>query len=153
MQTIRDPFLEAVRVTLGDRYTENMQNIYTIAITFILQSLVEGIEDALNSQLSHSSPAGPASSVVEDGSGLRKTRLTSWPTYLTLCDLNIAVTPSDLTASLPCDLLILGFIKVIWWRHHSSNSSFGRFVPLKREGATKHWHHAPERLALVAVQI
>ncbi|BFZ07378.1 hypothetical protein BsWGS_10417 [Bradybaena similaris] len=44
---IKEPFLEAVKVTLGDRYTENMQNIYTIAITFILQSLVGGIQEAL----------------------------------------------------------------------------------------------------------
>ncbi|CAL1526185.1 unnamed protein product [Lymnaea stagnalis] len=45
---IKEPFLEAVRVTLGDRYTDNMQNIYTIAITFILQTLKEGMEEALN---------------------------------------------------------------------------------------------------------
>lgn len=35
-----------MRVTLGDRYTENMQNIYSIAITFILQTLIDGIEEA-----------------------------------------------------------------------------------------------------------
>ncbi|RUS80359.1 hypothetical protein EGW08_011877 [Elysia chlorotica] len=44
---IKEPFLEAVRVTLGDRYTENMQTIYTIAITFILSTLVEGIKEAM----------------------------------------------------------------------------------------------------------
>ncbi|XP_059148296.1 neuroglobin-like isoform X2 [Physella acuta] len=44
---IKEPFLEAVRVTLGDRYTDNMQNIYTIAITFILQTLKDGMDEAL----------------------------------------------------------------------------------------------------------
>ncbi|XP_005092316.1 neuroglobin isoform X2 [Aplysia californica] len=44
---IKEPFLEAVRVTLGDRYTENMQNIYTIAIIFILETLKQGMEEAL----------------------------------------------------------------------------------------------------------
>ncbi|KAK0050762.1 neuroglobin, partial [Biomphalaria pfeifferi] len=44
---VKEPFLEAVRVTLGDRYTDNMQNIYTIAITYVLQTLKEGMEEAL----------------------------------------------------------------------------------------------------------
>ncbi|KAH9509054.1 hypothetical protein Btru_048904 [Bulinus truncatus] len=44
---VKEPFLEAVRVTLGDRYTDNMQNIYTIAITYVLQTLQEGMEEAL----------------------------------------------------------------------------------------------------------
>lgn len=46
MQKIKEPFLDAVKITLGDRYTENMESIYQIAITFILQTLCEGIEDA-----------------------------------------------------------------------------------------------------------
>ncbi|GFS08611.1 neuroglobin [Elysia marginata] len=45
---MKEPFLEAVRVTLGDRYTDNMQTIYTIAITFILSTLIEGIKEAMD---------------------------------------------------------------------------------------------------------
>jgi len=47
---VRDTFLESVRLTLGDRYTDNIQNIYTIFINFILESIVEGMEAALRSQ-------------------------------------------------------------------------------------------------------
>ncbi|XP_070181502.1 neuroglobin-1-like isoform X4 [Littorina saxatilis] len=47
---IRDPFLEAVKITLGDRYTDNMESIYKVAITFILQTMVEGMEDALKNK-------------------------------------------------------------------------------------------------------
>ena len=46
-QKIREPFLEAVKITLGDRYTENMESIYKVAITFILQTMSEGMADAL----------------------------------------------------------------------------------------------------------
>lgn len=49
-QNIRDPFLEAVKITLGDRYTDNMESIYKVAITFILQTMVEGMEDALKNK-------------------------------------------------------------------------------------------------------
>lgn len=46
MQKVRQPFLEAVKITLGDRYTPYMENVYTLTIDFILDSLVEGyIED------------------------------------------------------------------------------------------------------------
>jgi len=41
---IRGPFLEAVKVTLGDAYTENMDTIYKITIDFILQTLIDGFE-------------------------------------------------------------------------------------------------------------
>jgi hypothetical protein len=40
------PFLQAVKETLEDRYTENMENIYKIIIKFILQTLVEGYENS-----------------------------------------------------------------------------------------------------------
>ncbi|XP_046381362.2 neuroglobin-like [Haliotis rufescens] len=43
--TMRSPFLEAVKITLGDRYTENMETIYKIAITFILQALTDGFTE------------------------------------------------------------------------------------------------------------
>ncbi|GFO17095.1 neuroglobin [Plakobranchus ocellatus] len=60
---MREPFLEAVRVTLGDRYTENMQTIYTIAITFILQQLIDGIKEAMQAK-GITTGAHPAGSVI-----------------------------------------------------------------------------------------
>ncbi|XP_003738429.1 neuroglobin-like [Galendromus occidentalis] len=39
---IEKPFLEAVKLTLGDRYTDNIENIYNTTIHFILETLVEG---------------------------------------------------------------------------------------------------------------
>ncbi|KAL8613617.1 hypothetical protein ACOMHN_022036 [Nucella lapillus] len=44
---IQDPFLGAVKITLGDRYTENMEAIYKVALTFVLQTMMEGMEEAL----------------------------------------------------------------------------------------------------------
>lgn len=41
---IEGPFLAAVSETLGDRYTDNIENIYKITIRFILETLVEGFE-------------------------------------------------------------------------------------------------------------
>ena len=46
MQKIRAPFLESVKMTLGDAYTENMDNIYQLTIDLILKTLVEGFEKA-----------------------------------------------------------------------------------------------------------
>ncbi|XP_071056822.1 neuroglobin-like [Onthophagus taurus] len=43
---IEQPFLEAVKTTLGDRYTENVENIYNITIKFIIKTLVEGYDNA-----------------------------------------------------------------------------------------------------------
>lgn len=43
---IEKPFLEAVKITLCDRYTDNMDNIYKITIKFILENLVKGVESA-----------------------------------------------------------------------------------------------------------
>jgi len=43
---IETPFLEAVKETLDERYTENMETIYKIIIKFILQTLVEGYENS-----------------------------------------------------------------------------------------------------------
>ncbi|XP_041352344.1 uncharacterized protein LOC121370881 [Gigantopelta aegis] len=39
---IKEPFLMAVKETLGDRYTFHMQGIYEKTITFILQTLIDG---------------------------------------------------------------------------------------------------------------
>ncbi|CAG5135834.1 unnamed protein product [Candidula unifasciata] len=44
---MREPFLEAVKVTLGDRYTENIQSVYIVAISFILNTMVEGLSQAI----------------------------------------------------------------------------------------------------------
>lgn len=47
LQKVRQPFLEAVKITLGDRYTPYMENVYTLTIDFILDGLVEGyMEDS-----------------------------------------------------------------------------------------------------------
>lgn len=43
---IEKPFLKAVKQTLGERYTDNMDTIYTIVIHFILENLVKGFEMA-----------------------------------------------------------------------------------------------------------
>ncbi|WAR18430.1 NGB-like protein [Mya arenaria] len=39
---IEEPFLVAVKETLGDRYTANMEHIYRKTIKFILETLIEG---------------------------------------------------------------------------------------------------------------
>ncbi|CAH1262665.1 Hypp2565 [Branchiostoma lanceolatum] len=39
---VEKPFLAAVSDVLGDRYTKNMEEIYTITIKFILETLSEG---------------------------------------------------------------------------------------------------------------
>ncbi|XP_069973809.1 neuroglobin-like isoform X1 [Penaeus vannamei] len=41
---IEQPFLEAVRLTLGDRYTDNMDNIYRITIKFLIETVIRGYE-------------------------------------------------------------------------------------------------------------
>ncbi|KFM56743.1 Neuroglobin, partial [Stegodyphus mimosarum] len=41
---IERPFLEAVQDTLGDRYTDNMENIYKITIRYILDTVVKGFD-------------------------------------------------------------------------------------------------------------
>ncbi|XP_008191892.1 neuroglobin [Tribolium castaneum] len=43
---IEKPFLTAVETTLGDRYTENVENIYKITIKFIIETLVKGYDNA-----------------------------------------------------------------------------------------------------------
>jgi hypothetical protein len=46
VQKIRAPFLDAVKMTLGDRYTENIENIYQISINLVIETLIEGYEMA-----------------------------------------------------------------------------------------------------------
>ncbi|XP_069118264.1 neuroglobin-like [Argopecten irradians] len=41
---IEVPFLEAVKITLGDRYSDNMDKIYRITIKFVLQTMVDGYD-------------------------------------------------------------------------------------------------------------
>ncbi|VDI74170.1 Hypothetical predicted protein [Mytilus galloprovincialis] len=43
---IEKPFLDAVKITLSDRYTDNMDGIYKITIKFILENLTKGAESA-----------------------------------------------------------------------------------------------------------
>lgn len=44
LQRIERPFLAAVQETLGDRYTDNMENIYKITIRYILDTVVKGFD-------------------------------------------------------------------------------------------------------------
>ncbi|XP_076464737.1 uncharacterized protein LOC143296596 [Babylonia areolata] len=43
---LKEPFLLAVRDTLGDRFSASMEDIYGKAVTFILSTLVEGFKQA-----------------------------------------------------------------------------------------------------------
>ena len=47
-QNIREPFIDAVKITLGDRYTANIDTIYRIAVDFILHTMSDGLLDALD---------------------------------------------------------------------------------------------------------
>ncbi|XP_041351101.1 uncharacterized protein LOC121370066 [Gigantopelta aegis] len=42
---MKEPFLESARITLGDRYTASIETVYVVAITFILQSLSDGLRE------------------------------------------------------------------------------------------------------------
>lgn len=44
LQKIEKPFLEAVKTTLDERYTENIETIYKIAIRLIIETLIQGYE-------------------------------------------------------------------------------------------------------------
>lgn len=46
---IEEPFLKAVMLTLGDRYTDNMDAIYKVLIKFILNVLSDSLTEALQS--------------------------------------------------------------------------------------------------------
>jgi hypothetical protein len=62
-QRIEKPFLDAVKTTLGDRYTDNVDVIYQTTIKFILDTLAEGFElGATNPELAKSYAAFSAAS-------------------------------------------------------------------------------------------
>ncbi|CAB3255989.1 unnamed protein product [Arctia plantaginis] len=42
---VEEPFLQAAKTTLGDRYTPNIENLYKLTIKFILENLVKGYEE------------------------------------------------------------------------------------------------------------
>jgi hypothetical protein len=39
---IRNPFVEAVKMTLVDRYTENIENIKKVSINLVIETLIKG---------------------------------------------------------------------------------------------------------------
>jgi hypothetical protein len=41
LQDFQQPFLDAVKITLGDRYTDNMDGIYKITIRYFLDTLIK----------------------------------------------------------------------------------------------------------------
>ncbi|KAF0771713.1 neuroglobin-like [Aphis craccivora] len=49
MNKIEVPFLEAVKTTLGDRFTENIETIYKITIKLIIETLIKGYTEAAES--------------------------------------------------------------------------------------------------------
>jgi hypothetical protein len=59
LKKIRNPFLEAVKMTLGDRYTDNIENIYKVSINLVIETLVEGYEKAHQQHLAGA--GGPSS--------------------------------------------------------------------------------------------
>ncbi|KAB7507347.1 hypothetical protein Anas_08192 [Armadillidium nasatum] len=44
IEKIERPFLEAVKLTLDERYTENIEKVYKITIHFILETVIEGYD-------------------------------------------------------------------------------------------------------------
>ena len=57
LQKIKGPFLESVKMTLGDRYTDNIENIYQVSINLIIETLIEGYEKGNNKS---GASAGPS---------------------------------------------------------------------------------------------
>lgn len=45
-QEFQKPFLEAVKITLADRYTDNMDGIYKITIRYLLDTLIKSYKAA-----------------------------------------------------------------------------------------------------------
>jgi hypothetical protein len=57
LQRIEKPFLDAVRTTLGDRYTDNVDIIYQATIKFIIDTLMAGFDKGKsNPELAHAPP-------------------------------------------------------------------------------------------------
>lgn len=46
LQKIEKPFLDAVKETLDERYTDNIEEIYKITVRFILETLIAGYDKA-----------------------------------------------------------------------------------------------------------
>ena len=46
LQKIKEPFLEAVKETLDERYTENVERIYVVVIDYILLKLSDGMPES-----------------------------------------------------------------------------------------------------------
>ena len=46
-------------MTLGDRYTENIESIYQLTVNLVIETLIEGYEAGLKKQqsVSHSDPS------------------------------------------------------------------------------------------------
>lgn len=77
LQKIESPFLDAVKTTLGDRYTENVENIYKITIKLIIESLVNGYNSssenkALASTVSYNNSESKPSQSASATSSSRK---------------------------------------------------------------------------------
>ncbi len=47
---MEEPFLYAIKLTLDDRYTENMEQIYKIVIRLILETMAKETEKVLKLQ-------------------------------------------------------------------------------------------------------
>jgi len=47
---IEKPFLEAVKTTLDERYTDNIENIYKVAIHLVIETLIAGYEKGNQTQ-------------------------------------------------------------------------------------------------------
>ncbi|CAL4075712.1 unnamed protein product, partial [Meganyctiphanes norvegica] len=53
---IQDPFLDAVKLTLGERYTEDMDRIYRTTIKFLIETVVEGYDLAEGAKNENNTP-------------------------------------------------------------------------------------------------
>ncbi|XP_048483331.1 neuroglobin-1 [Plutella xylostella] len=54
---VEAPFLAAARATLGDRYSDNVRDIYTAAIRHVVATLVRGFTDAAGDPAAGGDPA------------------------------------------------------------------------------------------------
>ncbi|CAG0879567.1 unnamed protein product [Darwinula stevensoni] len=55
---IKGPFLRAVRETLQERYTPNIEAIYRVTIDFLIETLIDGYENGLKRQQDDFSSSG-----------------------------------------------------------------------------------------------
>ncbi|RWS08260.1 Neuroglobin-like protein [Dinothrombium tinctorium] len=73
---IEKPFLLAVKETLEDRYTENMEVIYKITVKFILETLVAGYDSALASSDIPNGNAS-ASAAASSSNAMNESKITN----------------------------------------------------------------------------